>query len=410
MIADLELGGGIIGCTSAYFISRHPSFNPALHSVTILEATAIASGASGKAGGLLALWAYPACIVPLSYRLHAELAAEHNGEDRWGYRKLHCGSLRTKGRPVVNSPAGGSKSSKEDWSKLPKRDGKALASSKAADIPQDLDWIVPEGTTAYSEMGNPNTTAQVHPYQFTTSMASLAEEKGVKIILGAVMAIDYTRNHVKSVTYEEKGSGKIHTLPATDVIIAAGPWSSHIFPEAPIDAIRAHSVTIKADVSPYAVFTEINLPPNFGRPAGANNKPKRKRSKTVSPEIYARPNGEVYACGEGDMQLPLPKTSDQVQVDDARCADLVAYVSHISDTLRDGEVLTRQACYLPSVSDGGGPLIGFTGIKGLLMATGHTCWGIQNSAATGKLVSEFLWEGKAKSASVESLDPRKWLK
>src|ERR1700730_7096919 len=81
--SDIYTGGGIIGCTSAYFVTRHPSFNPALHTVTILEATGIASGASGKAGGLLALWAYPSSIVPLSYRLHAELAAEHNGEKRW---------------------------------------------------------------------------------------------------------------------------------------------------------------------------------------------------------------------------------------------------------------------------------------------------------------------------------------
>lgn len=40
------------------------------------------------------------------------------------------------------------------------------------------------------------------------------------------------------------------------------------------------------------------------------------------------------------------------------------------------------------------------------MATGHTCWGIQNSAATGKLVSEMLFEGKARSADVRGLDPR----
>ncbi|CAL3966712.1 unnamed protein product, partial [Diplocarpon coronariae] len=43
--------GGIIGCTTAYFLTRHPSFNPSLHKIVILEATAIASGASGKAGG-----------------------------------------------------------------------------------------------------------------------------------------------------------------------------------------------------------------------------------------------------------------------------------------------------------------------------------------------------------------------
>ena len=72
-------------------------------------------------------------------------------------------------------------------------------------------------------------------------------------------------------------------------------------------------------------------------------------------------------------------------------------------------MLLRQACYLPSVSLGGGPLIGETGITGLLMAAGHTCWGIQNSCATGKLMSEFVFDGKAHSADISSLDPRKFL-
>lgn len=43
------------------------------------------------------------------------------------------------------------------------------------------------------------------------------------------------------------------------------------------------------------------------------------------------------------------------------------------------------------------------------MATGHTCWGIQNSCATGKLISEFVYEGSAKSARIDALDPRRFL-
>ena len=73
--------------------------------------------------------------------------------------------------------------------------------------------------------------------------------------------------------------------------------------------------------------------------------------------------------------------------------------------MREGDVLVKQACYLPLVSSGGGPLIGETGTKGLFMATGHTCWGIQNSCATGKLISEFVFDGKALSASIDSLSP-----
>ena len=101
---------------------------------------------------------------------------------------------------------------------------------------------------------------------------------------------------MRGVTYEEKETRKICTLPATDVVVAAGPWTSHVFPEAPIDAIRAHSVVIKADVSPWAVFTEIDLPKDFGRTGGGDVK-KRRHGLNVNPEMYARPDGTVYACG-----------------------------------------------------------------------------------------------------------------
>jgi glycine/D-amino acid oxidase-like deaminating enzyme len=58
------IGGGIIGCTTAYYLTRHPSFVVGT-TITILEASkvGVAEGASGKAGGLVAKWAYPREIV-----------------------------------------------------------------------------------------------------------------------------------------------------------------------------------------------------------------------------------------------------------------------------------------------------------------------------------------------------------
>ncbi len=110
--------------------------------------------------------------------------------------------------------------------------------------------------------------------------------------------------------------------------------------------------------------------------------------------------------GEGDSSIPLPKSSNLVVCDEDRCQDVIDYCGSISTPMRQGEVLSKQSCYLPSVSNGGGPLIGKTGISGLFMAAGHTCWGIQNSCATGKLISEFVFDGEAKSANIDSLDPR----
>lgn len=212
---------------------------------------------------------------------------------------MHCGSLIAKGKSYkpTNMDAGKSEALKEEWQRLPKTDLKIQAAAAANNVPKDLDWFDADAVMGYSEMGNPTTTAQVHPYLFTTSMADLAVEAGAKIIFGSATALDYTGTHgVKSVTYEDKETRKIHTIQASDVILAAGPWTSHVFPDAPIAATRAHSVVIKADVSPYAIFSEIQLPKDFGKTRGGGVG-RHQHGSTVAPELYARPDGTVYACG-----------------------------------------------------------------------------------------------------------------
>lgn len=350
---------------------------------------------------MLALWAYPACIVPLSYKLHQELAEKHGGDDRWGYRPVHCGQIDMYG--ILHKDKGPSSmdhKDKLDSVSLQKRSDKALGLLRAAGVPKELDWVAAEGLKAYDEMGTPSTTAQVHPYQFTTSMASLAEERGVKIVYGSATDIKQEEGAVKSVSYKPKDGSEETTLEADTVIITAGPWTRTVWPAAPISAMRAHSVTIRPSrpVSAYCLFTSIDLPRGNGR-----------KGKTVTPEIYARPNNEVYACGEGDTMIPLPTSSDLVEVDESRCQDIVDEVTSISEELRDGEVTAKQACYLPNVSNGGGPMVGATKVRGLLMGAGHTCWGIQNAPGTAKCLAELVWDGKIKSANLSSLDPKKYM-
>jgi len=421
------IGGGIIGGTSAYFLSHHPSFQPTRDRITLLESTGIASGASGKAGGLLALWAYPRNIVPLSFRLHKELAEKHDGERRWGYRSVGVGRVECVGRPVPregvradgkterlagNRDGGvlarsGAAEGEKDKASLQKGSKKTIKLLKEVGVPEDLDWIDPMWIRAYEVMGDSQAAAQVHPYLFTTSMVALAEEKAVKVVFGSATTVHQDADgRVESVEYVAKEDGQTHTLPATHVVLSAGPWTQKVLTKAPIQAMRAHSVTIRPTrpVSAYALFTEIQLPKN-SRDKGASG----THAQYVSPEIYARPNNEVYACGEGDHLVPLPATTDLVEVDSQRCQDIVDYVGSISNELRGGEVTVRQACYLPQVSVGnGGPIIGETRVKGLIVAAGHTCWGIQNGPGTGKLVSEIIWEGGPKSANIQALHPKRF--
>lgn len=207
-------------------------------------------------------------------------------------------------------------------------------------------------------------TAQVHPYLFTTSMLDLAKERGANLVLGRATGIEKVDDRVTGVSYISSDSSETQMLPASTVVVAAGAWSPKVVNVLPITTTRAHSITVRPDpsvtISPYVLFTEISLP---------------SRRVAVSPEIYARPDSEVYLCGPGD-DFPLPDNVDEVVVDQEACDSIRLHGASISDELRDGTVEKRQACYLPLVSNGGGPIVGSASsiAKGLVIATGHTCW------------------------------------
>lgn len=365
------VGGGIIGCTTAYYLSHHPSFRTDIDEITILEAsrTGVAQGASGKAGGLVAKWAYPRELVDVSFPEHVRLAELHNGAERWGWRYVNCGSWEGRGEDnpslaVTSSEVGGG-GDKPGPEKTAGLENPDVEQRKGKGLPDDLRWVKESLTDSYSPMAGDGDTAQVHPYLFTTSMLELAQSKGVKLRLGAIAGpIAFDMENVTGVFYQSL-TAPMELVPATHAILCAGAWTPNILPSVPIKATRAHSIVIQPQpnvrISPYVLFTKIDLP----------------RGKPASPEIYARPNNEVYACGPGDKS-PLPYFVDDVKVDDAACEAIFQHVASVSPELRAGTVVKKQACFLPTVKKGklGGPIVGPAPrmAKGYYIATGHTCW------------------------------------
>jgi len=376
----------------------------------------------------------------LSFDLHQELADSHDGVQQWGYRRIRCGKLTARDASLSTRTDGSSWARFSSWVSLGKRKYQKEESkgSPVTDIPDDLDWFNRKCVESYEDISTTSATAQVNPYQFTITMAKLAEEGGVKVIMGSVDKIGYTDfniqscaeqfeatgtarvsdaargKRVQSVAYIDKATSESRLIPATIVVLAAGPWTPVLFPSAPVSALRAHSVTIRPTrpVSAYCLFTEISVPLLPTEEDGALEDEQlatvQDSMKITSPEIYSRPNNEVYVCGAGDNTLPLPASTDDVEVSKETCQSLIDAVSGISNELHDGVVTSRRACYLPTVDVGGsgGPLVGQTGVSGLLMATGHGCWGIHNAPATGKLISEIVFDGEAVSADIRGLDPR----
>lgn len=387
------VGAGIVGVCSAYYLTQHPKFNKETHHITIFEAKRPACAASGKAGGLLALWAFPQQIASLSFDLHQELADELGGEKEWGYRRVTTVSLEGN---LQNSMSEGL-TSPPDGKSLGKLKTSVKKPADVPDLPQELDWIISPLIDEWASLGTTETTAQVHPFKFTNYLLKKVLESGAAdLILTKVTGIipdpEDPTGACKGVKYTESATGKQIKFEADQVLLTVGPWTNTLLPSCPIDGLRAHSITIAPtrQVSPYALFTELKV----------------RRGKYVSPEIYPRKD-EVYVCGEGDGNAPVPDNADEVEVERSRCDDLFKYASAISPELSGGRVLRRQACYLPvvNVASCPGPFIGPTNIDNLFLASGHSCWGINNAPATGKIMSEILLEGRPKSASIQGLEP-----
>ena len=390
-----EKGGGVIGCSTAYFLTRHAYYNPDIHSIIVLEASSIAGGSSGKAGGLLADWATPECLAPLSFKTHGVLAKEHGGDKIWGYRSVFCADVELQAQQFNNN---------FDIERSETSEG----SSQDSEIPAALNWLLPGSVKSYNEIGSPDNSGQVNPYMFTKTLAELAEKKGVKVIFGSAFAIGYTedKSGIQSVQYRENGNPK--KITATDILLSAGPWTTRIFPPARLGAPRGHSIVVRPSrgLSPYVLFPNIS---------------NGTLEDLISPEIYPRTGDRlhdsdtVYACGPDDYDVPLPDSSDDVKINEQACKNVWTAVESISQEIHDGEIITRQACYKPQIrphreGEEVGPMVGPSGIRGLWLATGHDEWGIQNAPGTGLVMSEMIFEGTAQSADCESLDPKYFLK
>ncbi|KAK6460521.1 oxidoreductase [Scheffersomyces coipomensis] len=466
------VGAGIMGVCTAYYLVTHPKFDPEKYHITIIESKRVASGASGKAGGLLALWAFPAQIVPLSFDLHQKLSDEYNGVDEWGYRRLTTVSLEgdlthlddededeedeeedsahqsdgivitpssekkndattenenEKIEDSIKIPVSHDSDSSSSINKPPKKTSRATRQSSIpsdssfttnntatnnnnkskhtkSKLPTDLNWINSALISNCSTLGGTDTTAQVHPYKFTTFILKKAVElsKGsIEFIIGKVNKIQFSleTGSATGVSYQPSSlksdySSTAHTISGDQIVLTVGPWTSKILPDCPISGLRAHSITVAPfkdqTVSPYAIFTEFKTGPY----------------KYISPEIYARQD-EVYVCGEGDSTVDVPETTDDVEIVKSKCDELFRQVGKISPNLKKGHTLKRQACYLPvlDVPSSSGPLIGETNVSNLFLASGHSCWGINNAPGTGKIMSELLLDGVVASADISALEP-----
>ncbi|CAN7051365.1 unnamed protein product [Brassica oleracea var. botrytis] len=373
-------GGGVIGVCTAYFLAKKGV------SVTLVEQSAVACAASGKAGGFLAFdWCDGSPVGSLaraSFDLHRSLSEELNGVESYGYRPLTTLSVTvTESKPV----------------------------SGGLGLP---DWV--NGPVkSPSTIGTTQTTAQVHPQLFTRKVLSTAVEKyGVEVVTGKLEEVRVEQGRVDSVVLE---GGRV--IEADSVVLAMGPWSDKLEMLSSVFRVygtKAHSIVLEPKepnaITPHALFLSY-YPSNGG---GA-----------LDPEVYPRPTGnvrdwfgllfiltgEVYLCGMSS-QVEVPDDPDQVTSNPESIEVLKRVAKTVSSYLNEenAQVKAEQACFLPSTEDGV-PVIGeIPGIKGCYVATGHSCWGILNGPATGSALAELIVDGVATSVDLSRFSPSRFSK
>ena len=350
----LVCGAGVVGASVAYFLARRGV------AVTVVERSGVACAASGKSGGFLALdWCDGSPLGPLaraSFALHAELAKEL-GTD-YGYRRM-------------------------DTFMLAARERGALTSAHRVAAPR---WLDGSGVVT-ATLGSTETTAQVTPARFTGALLDAAQARGAKLHLGVVEDVARRDGAVAGVITADG-----QTLEGDAVVLAMGPWTGRMAARLSLPRVyglKGYSVTLAApDVPAHALFLDY----------------RTADGRALEPEIFPRPEGEVYVCGMADP-APLPESPELVEVNEGSCAVLARAAGRVSTALAQARIVRRQACYRP-VTDNGLPLIGrVPGVRGAFVATGHGPWGILNAPATGLALAELVAEWAATSVDLRAFDP-----
>jgi glycine/D-amino acid oxidase-like deaminating enzyme len=348
-------GAGVVGASVAYFLARRGV------DVTLVERSGVACAASGKSGGFLALdWCDGTPLEPLaraSFALHARLPRELGVE--YGYRRMETFSIAAHER---TTPRG----------------------RHAVDPPG---WLDGAGVVR-AALGTTDTTAQIHPERFTAALVDAARRYGARLHMGVVEDLVRRGGAVGGVRVDGA------TLEAEAVVIAMGPWSGRLASPLglpPIDGLKGYSVILAApEVPAHALFLEY----------------RTSDGRTVEPEIFPRPDGDVYVCGMTDP-TPLPDAPEAVSVSEVACETLARAAARVSSALAAARIERRQACYRPVTSDGL-PVIGpVPGVAGAYVATGHGPWGMLNAPATGQALAELIVDGVPSSLDLRPFDPRR---
>lgn len=231
MADTVILGAGIIGVSTAYYLSKH---QPGTTIHLVEPSPELFASASGYAGGFLARdWfgTGVASLAALSFDEHKRLAELHDGASKWGYSRStslsYTAASQTRGRKSQRG---------EDWLRY----GTSRADAAAGCAGDGFDgrgvlppWLRREDGDSVRPIGDDRTTAQVDPFQLCHFLLRQCLDRGVRLSqpAKAIAIMKDVRDELSSIRIADTHSSTETDVPCTRLIITAGAWSPQVFKE-----------------------------------------------------------------------------------------------------------------------------------------------------------------------------------
>lgn len=340
------IGGGIAGCSAAYFLSQQGQ------SVLLFEKDSVAAHASGFAFGVLLprLFNDPSDPTDELTRLSLELHRQISDDLSRGNEPLR----REKASVLLAL----NDSSADQYRQL-YRSGSQLIG--------DVRWLE-HGELSHVEariapevrgglyLGD---TAEISPAQFTKALWKAAESRGAKLISAEIEAV--STDGPDSVKVRAGGD----TYSAGRVVVAAGPWSARLL----------ETVGVTVPVEPLkGQIVRLNAPA-----------PEMRVSLWWDADYAgSKPDGLLW-CGTTEERVGF----DEQTTDSARDG-ILASARQVLPFLAEAEVVAQTACLRPVTADGL-PVVGALKDQGnIVVATGGGRNGIVLGPALGKVAADIV--------------------
>ncbi len=363
----LIIGGGVIGCSIAYHLTKRGCRN-----VVVVERNTIGSGSTAKAaGGFRQQFSYETNVRLAMYSINffehfherLELPPDAEGVDFHQIGYLFLLSTPEAFTTFERSAA------------LQQRLGLPVEVLTPEQVGSRWPWLSVHDLVGATYCP---TDGYGRPHNVMQAFATQAQRLGASFVEGAeVSAI--TRKAARIMTVEtNQGS-----FSPGSVIICAGPWSGELGRlagvEIPVQPLRRMCfVTDPFDAIPQDAPMTIEMPNTF----------------------HFRPEGAGFMLGTSDQDEPYGfhttmrwEWLERVMEDAAKRIPV----------LEQAKIHHGWAGLYETSPDHNAILGPIPGVENLLVATGFSGHGVMQSPATGMIMSEFILDGKAHTLDVSDL-------